>query len=180
MLVARILKRVGGRISRLSLSLRNPIRVTPTRYLRVWYVRGFQFSLHLLFFAFSSSADETSFTPCLKSRIFFFSAFESRAGGTDEVLADYHLHRHHHYFPSSFTSLLSQTHRRHHIIWVLSLSNQKQLHQLSQIVCTIPHFFPSPFFPLQLSYSPHLGAFILFYPFSQFPGTRFGGMECGF
>ena len=66
MLVAWILKRVGGKILRLSLSLRNPIRVTPTRYLRVWYVRGFRFSLRLLFFAFSSSADETSFTPCFK------------------------------------------------------------------------------------------------------------------
>lgn len=57
---------------------------------------------------------------------------------------------------------------------------QKQLHQLSQIVCTIPHFLPSPFFPLQVSCSAHLGVFILFYLFSQFPGTRFGGMECGF
>jgi hypothetical protein len=84
MLVAWILKRVGGRILRLSISLRNPIRVTPTRYLRVWYVRGFRFSLRFFFFAFSSSADETSFMPCLKSRLFFFSALEYRAGGTEE------------------------------------------------------------------------------------------------
>lgn len=146
MLVARILKRVGGRIPRLSLSLRNPIRVTPTRYLRVWYVQDFQFSLHLLFFAFSSSADETSFTPCLKSRFFFFSAFESRAGGTDEILADYHLHRHHHYFPSSFTSLLSQTHRRHHIIWVLPLSNPKTAASTISNRLYHPPFPPLAFF----------------------------------
>src|SRR6266436_3024678 len=42
-------------------------------------------SLRLLFFAFSSSADETSFTPCLKSRLFFFSALEYSAGGMDEA-----------------------------------------------------------------------------------------------
>lgn len=168
MLVAWILKREGG-ILPLSLSLRNPIRVTPTRYLRVWYVRGFRFSLRLLFFTFSSSGDETSFTPCLKSRFFSFQLSNL------VLLADYHLH-HHHYFPSSFTSLLSQTHRRHHIIWVLPLSNQKQLHQLSQIVCTIPYFFPLAFFfSLQLSCSAHLGVFISFYSFSQFLGTRFGG-----
>jgi hypothetical protein len=46
-------------------------------------MRGFRFSLRLLFFTFSS-AGETSFTPCLKSRLFFFSALGYRAGGTDE------------------------------------------------------------------------------------------------
>lgn len=35
----------------------------------------------------------------------------------------------------------------HMIIWVFPLSNQKQLHQLSRIACTIPHFpLSSPLF----------------------------------
>ena len=68
----------------LSFSLRNPIRVTPTRCLRVWLCRVSVFFSSPIF-AFSSSADETCFTPCLKSRFFFFSAFEYRAGGTDEA-----------------------------------------------------------------------------------------------
>ena len=150
--------------------------MTPTRYLRVWYVRGFQFSR--LSFAFSSSADETGFTPCLKSR-FFFLAFDSRAGGTDEaswpiiifiaITTVSHLP-----IPASYHKPITASH--------LPFSNQKQLHQLSRIACTHPHFFPlsSPlfFFSLQPFCSAHLGVFILFYPFSQFPGTGFGGMEC--
>ena len=159
----------------LSFSLRNPIRVTPTRCLRVWLCRVSVF-FSSPFFAFSSSADETCFTPCLKSRFFFFSAFEYRAGGTDEafwliiilitITTICHL------------LLLAPYHKP--IMWVLPISNQKMLHQLSQIACTIPHFFPlsSPFFSLQPSCSAYSGVLISFHPFSQFPGTGFGGMEC--